>query len=134
MWTTLLFLGNAEKSILSTWSIGSIENSFFHVKKSFSPSPDSHLSNLNEFADTGAAEDHAAMNKFILAAFFAEFDDYIDVIIAPCCQNVDVFTVGVMDRPLRIIHFIEPVADIEAVDINDTFHLEFLKDIFAGVA
>ena len=104
------------------------------MKKSFSLPPDSHLSNQNEFADTGTAEDQAAMNKFILAAFFAEFDDYIDVIIAPCCQNVDVFTVGVMDRPLRIIHFIEPVADIEAVDINDTFHLEFLKDIFAGVA
>ena len=85
--------GNAEKSILSTWSIGSIENSFFHVKKSFSPPPDSHLSNQNEFADTGTAEDQAAMNKFILAAFFAEFDDYIDMVIAPCCQNVDIFSV-----------------------------------------
>ena len=43
-------------------------------------------SNLNELADSGTAENQTAMDKFILTAFFTEFDNHINVVIAPRFQ------------------------------------------------
>ena len=46
-------------------------------------------SNLNELADSGAAEHQTAMDKFILTALFTEFDNHVDMIITPRFQSVD---------------------------------------------
>ena len=68
------------------------------------------------------------------AVFAADAYDDIDVIIAVCRQRVDILTVGTADLPYGVIHFVQPVADVQTVNIYDTFNVEFMENIFAGIA
>ena len=87
-----------------------------------------------EAADSVAAEHEAAADVLFFAALFPEAQDDVDMIVAVRLQRMHGFAVRIIDDAFRIVHFVEPVQDVDAVDVHNAADVEFPENVFAGVS